>query len=530
MQEDKDFDQNMQSFDNMKPPQVAPKAVADAVKDFSVLLATVLLLGGLLAYIFIEKEQFNKLKNRPIFHKKTPTIMNDSMPFALTNDKDFSTLTVDIHKHTLELFLQDDSGRVFRNFEHLKNHIENQGDELVFAMNAGMYNDKNLPVGLYVAHRERQFALNTATSGYGNFMIQPNGVFAFSPQRAVVSPTFEFAALTSPFEFATQSGPMLVVKGEINPKLPPKSTSVHIRNGVGINKFGKIILSISEKPITLYEFASYFKNILGCDNALYLDGAISKIYAPAIGKLDTTGDLGPLIGVRKLRKENVKSSGTYTFQQKQYDVYVFDAKKSDLHLFSKDSVGKYYGHFGNIYKYLASRKKPLLFATNGGSYRKDKTPEGLLVENGKILSPLNLYKGEGNFYLPFNGVFYQTTEGGIHLVRSEDFEMNERIKWANQAGPMLVYQYKVNPNFPQKSTNMLIRNAVGIAGDKIYFAIAKEKVNFYELAAFYRHFLGCHEALCLDSGLSAAYMPEIGRVQFDANVHQSVIFGVTPKF
>lgn len=529
MKENQESEPDMISSNNFEWSVKEPRSLLKTPKDFSVLFAIVLLLGALIAFIMVEKEQFNRLRNHRLFQKKQNPIVADTMPYLLAKNDDYSTFSVDIQKHTLELFLKDEDGKVFKNFEQLKKYVENQGDELLFAMNAGMYTDQNLPVGLYVEHREKRFALNTATSGYGNFMIQPNGVFAFSPQRAVVSPTFEFAAISHPFEFATQSGPMLLVKGEINEKLSPKSNSLHIRNGVGITKDKKIILAISEKPISLYDFAAYFKNILHCENALYLDGAISKIYAPSIQKRDTAGDLGPMIGVRVPRKKIVMTHGTYTFSNKQFDVYIHDPQKNDLQMFSKDSEGKYFGHIGRVYNHLTVQKKQLLFATNGGSYRKDKTPEGLLVENGKILSQLNLYQGDGNFYLPFNGVFYKTTEGGIHIVRSEDFEMNERIKWANQAGPMLVYQYKINESFPKNSPNSLIRNAVGISQGKIYFVISREKVNFYELAAFCRQVLGCHEALCLDSGLSAAYIPEIGRTQFDANIHHSIIFGVTSR-
>ncbi len=38
---------------------------------------------------------------------------------------------------------------------------------------------------------------------------------------------------------------------------------------------------------------------LNCKNALYLDGAISKMYLPALNRFDTTNNFGAMIGVIK---------------------------------------------------------------------------------------------------------------------------------------------------------------------------------------------------------------------------------------
>lgn len=41
---------------------------------------------------------------------------------------------------------------------------------------------------------------------------------------------------------------------------------------------------------------------------------------------------------------------------------------------------------------------------------KDGSPQGLYIENSKILSPLDTTNAEGNFYLKPNGVFLLLTK------------------------------------------------------------------------------------------------------------------------
>jgi uncharacterized protein YigE (DUF2233 family) len=44
-------------------------------------------------------------------------------------------------------------------------------------------------------------------------------------------------------------------------------------------------------------FAKFFIDELGCREALYLDGSISSLYAPQVGREDDGRDLGPMFGV-----------------------------------------------------------------------------------------------------------------------------------------------------------------------------------------------------------------------------------------
>ena len=94
--------------------------------------------------------------------------------------------------------------------------------------------------------------------------------------------------------YATQSGPMLLINGNMHPKFTKGSKHIHIRNGVGILPNGNLLFAMSKDSINFYDFASYFAE-QGCENALYLDGAISKTYLPSKGIEESTGKFGVII-------------------------------------------------------------------------------------------------------------------------------------------------------------------------------------------------------------------------------------------
>ncbi|HXB14083.1 MAG TPA: phosphodiester glycosidase family protein, partial [Bacteroidia bacterium] len=79
------------------------------------------------------------------------------------------------------------------------------------------------------------------------------------------------------------------------------SKNLNIRNGVGILPDGKVVFAMSKSEINFYDFAEYFKN-LGCRNALYLDGFVSRAYLPEQNWIQTDGDFGVLIGITEKLK------------------------------------------------------------------------------------------------------------------------------------------------------------------------------------------------------------------------------------
>lgn len=204
---------------------------------------------------------------------------------------------IDPMHERLRLFLADEQGMPFKHLATLAAWLRAHGQTPVLAMNAGMYEPDLRPVGLFVAAGKLQAPLNTA-DGTGNFYLKPNGVFFVRPDGTPgVLETSRYAAAGIHAVLATQSGPLLVDAGIIHPAFNPHSTSRLLRNGVGVDENGKVVFAISDGPVSLYEFAVFFRDTLHCANALYLDGSVSSLYAPAIGRDDERTVLGPMLAV-----------------------------------------------------------------------------------------------------------------------------------------------------------------------------------------------------------------------------------------
>jgi len=203
---------------------------------------------------------------------------------------------VDIRTDRLQLFLSDPSGRPFNSFRKVAESLTRRNEQLVFAMNAGMYREDYSPVGLMVIDGHQVHRLNMA-SGDGNFYLKPNGVFIVSDSGAHIIESSAYRSLQSPPMLATQSGPLLLYDGQLNSHISPQGTSRLIRNGVGITGTGEAVFVISEDPVNFYDFAVLFRDRLHCPNALYLDGNVSSLYVRSLGRADEHVLLGPIIGV-----------------------------------------------------------------------------------------------------------------------------------------------------------------------------------------------------------------------------------------
>lgn len=207
----------------------------------------------------------------------------------------YTACSFDPAAKTLRLFSLDKTGEPYRYFQSLADALQAEGQRLTFAMNAGMFDDNQRPIGLYVEEGRQMKKLNRRNGG-GNFHLKPNGVFYIAGSKAGVLETEAYAKSGLKPDYATQSGPMLVINGKLHPKFSDVGTSRKIRNGVGIDDKGQVQLVISDNPVTFHEFARLFRDELKSSNALFLDGTISSLYAPELGRVDGFLPLGPMVG------------------------------------------------------------------------------------------------------------------------------------------------------------------------------------------------------------------------------------------
>ncbi len=213
----------------------------------------------------------------------------------------YAVCDIDARKASIRLYLRDGAGALYGGFSALAESLARQGETLAFAMNAGMYAPDFTPVGLYVEAGRVVHGADTA-AGEGNFHMRPNGVFWVDGARAGVTETQRFLKSRARPAYATQSGPMLLIGGRLNPHIHESGTSEKFRNGVCVVGGHVARFAISNQPVTFHQFASLFRDRLGCVDALFLDGGTaSALYAPSLNRHDRFHPVGPMIGVVEKR-------------------------------------------------------------------------------------------------------------------------------------------------------------------------------------------------------------------------------------
>jgi uncharacterized protein YigE (DUF2233 family) len=221
-------------------------------------------------------------------------------------DYKFHTCYVNPKKIRIQLFnsIEGKKGKNFHTFKTVEDLAQREGKTLIFAMNGGMFERSRRAKGLFIVKGKEEQAIDMKTEGYGNFYMQPNGIFAVDTnQNAYVIPTQEFPALQDSLaiQFATQSGPMMLIDGQINGLFNDGSPNRYIRNAVGVTARNEVVFAISEEPVTFFELSSFLLK-QGCTNALYLDGAISKAFFANLengSNIEEGNSLGPIIAIMK---------------------------------------------------------------------------------------------------------------------------------------------------------------------------------------------------------------------------------------
>ncbi|TLX14438.1 hypothetical protein FFR93_11830 [Rhizobium sp. MHM7A] len=208
-------------------------------------------------------------------------------------------------KSDLRLFWKGPDGEPYRSFSSLAETVRSEGKTLALAVNAGMYRADFSPMGLYVENAMELKPANTAEAGGSagqvpNFYKKPNGVFFLGEAGAGILPTDEFLTRAPKVRFATQSGPMLVIAGKLNPIFIVGSTDRTRRSGVGICASGAVRFAISEDSVNFHDFARLFRDQLKCPDALFLDGGRGVgLFYPPLGRNDRSwhGGYGPIFGL-----------------------------------------------------------------------------------------------------------------------------------------------------------------------------------------------------------------------------------------
>jgi len=218
-------------------------------------------------------------------------------PIIKIDDDRFHIKIIDTHKEHLAFYWKDDKSNQLRSFSNLKNYLVLNQKKLTYAMNGGMYLKDGSPQGLYIENNVILKPLDTIQKAFGNFYLQPNGVFGITKNNIPIINTSD-KIIVNDLKYATQSGPMLVIDGALHPAFNQGSKNTHIRNAVGVLPDGKLLFAISKKKINFYDLATFFKN-QGCKNALYLDGFVSRVYDLDNHIEQMDGDFGVLIGVSK---------------------------------------------------------------------------------------------------------------------------------------------------------------------------------------------------------------------------------------
>lgn len=209
----------------------------------------------------------------------------------------YTVCVVDLRRQAVRLFWQRPDGQPYGDLALLAQREQEAGRHLLFATNAGMFDPQFRPVGLYVENGHELVHANTR-SGPGNFHMKPNGILYVADETAGVLETGAFLKQRPAADFATQSGPMLVIDGQLHPRFAPQGGSKNFRDGVGVRDAHTLVFAISDTPVSFDDFARLFRDALDCRNALFLDGgSVPSLYAPDLSRSGNLVPIGPMMAV-----------------------------------------------------------------------------------------------------------------------------------------------------------------------------------------------------------------------------------------
>lgn len=224
----------------------------------------------------------------------------------------YQAYVADLNDDKVEFHLDQDSTQhsKFTSLEELHDFYKQRGQSPAMLTNAGMFHANQEPVGLLIANGAVIHPLNVLQPTTDeNFYMRPNGVFFVDAQNiGRIDSTDGYqrqwvaGGREREVQEATQSGPMLVINNRLNGHFSELSTNAKVRSGVGIvnptgNAGGRVVFLTTDGESTFYDFATTFRDLFACSNALFLDGAISKMYLAGEQTNYTGGFFGPMVSV-----------------------------------------------------------------------------------------------------------------------------------------------------------------------------------------------------------------------------------------
>ena len=201
------------------------------------------------------------------------------------------------------------SSEKFSTLSNVKKYLESKNEDVLMITNGGMYTPSQDPEGLLICNSQIIEPIDTGKGPLNrtlNFYMMPNGIFYIEKNKANILETQDFKEKlinnTIKPIYATQSGPLLLKDYKYHTDLNHNSKSKKIRSGVGVMENGNVVFIISKNSINFHDFTTVFKNILGCKDALFLDGAISLMYLKNSNPSEIGGGFGTIISVTKKSK------------------------------------------------------------------------------------------------------------------------------------------------------------------------------------------------------------------------------------
>jgi len=202
----------------------------------------------------------------------------------------YTVCSADLTQNTARLFWRDADGAIYGHFAQLP-------DDVLIATNGCMYHEDRRPVGHYL-EEDQEVVAPIASAGPGNFGLLPNGVLCLNDGAAQILETRAYIDARPDCAYATQSGPLLVLNGELHPRFIEGSDSRKRRGGVGVSADGRtLFIVVTVNAVNFYDFGTLFRDGLGTPYALFLDGTVTRLFDRAGDRSDGGTRMGPILAI-----------------------------------------------------------------------------------------------------------------------------------------------------------------------------------------------------------------------------------------